>query len=365
LVLAIGVWNKVNGPLEEAQAGQILRLDGSLSLVRSALLVLLVLIGFVPVQAFARGTTAGTVIANQAELNFSQSGTGASVVRSNSVQFTVFEVIDVAVQALDGSSVPASSPDLQVPLTFKVTNIGNAPEAFRLERANLPAPGDFTPTPSSNGSIYLENGLQPGFQPSGPFADTRYVPGTNDLSLPPDGSGTVYLVSDFPGSLANGSVGRATLRAVSLTTGAAGSAPGKSLAGQGVAGALAIVGASSGIAEAGNSYVITGLRVVMTKTQVAVRAPNGGSELMPGAECDYLVDIQLQGTSGQIDDFSIEDPLPAVLRYVNNSLKINGVFKTDSADADEAQVINEKISIKLGRVSPSNRFLITYTTRLQ
>jgi hypothetical protein len=315
--------------------------------------------------ALARGTLAGTVIANQAELNFSQQGVGGAVVRSNSVQFTVFEVIDVAVQALDGSSVPTASPDLAVPLSFRVTNLGNAPEAFRMERAVLSAPGDFTPVASTSGSIFIENGLQPGFQSSGPYADTRYVPGTNDPSLLPDASYTIYLVNDFPANLANGNVGRAALRAVSLTTGAAGSAPGKALPGQGLGGTLAIVGASSGIAEASNSYVITGLRVVMTKTQIAVRSPNGGSDLMPGAECDYLVDIQLQGTSGQIDDFQIDDPLPAVLRYVSNSLKINGVGKTDLADGDEAQVVNEKISIKLGRVFPSNRFLITYTTRLQ
>ena len=313
----------------------------------------------------ARGTPAGTVIANQAELNFSMMGVGASVARSNSVQFVVFEVIDVLAQALDASSVPAASPDLLIPLTFRVTNVGNASESFRLERASLAAPGDFTPIPSPGGAIYIENGLQPGFQSSGPYADTRYVPGTNDLTLLPDASANIYLVSDFPGSLNNGSVGRASLRAVSLTAGAAGSAAGKTLPGQGVGGAIAIVGGSSGLAEAINSYVITGLRVVMTKTQVAVRAPNGGSDLMPGAECDYLVDIQLQGTSGPIDDFLIEDPLPAMLRYVTNTLKINGVAKTDLADSDEAQVINDKISIKLGRVAPINRFLITYTTRLQ
>jgi hypothetical protein len=316
-------------------------------------------------QAFARGTAAGTVISNQAELNYSQQGVFGAVARSNAVQFTVYKVIDVAVQSLDAGGVPTGSPDAAVPLSFKVTNLGNAPEVFRLERVVLSAAGDFTPTVSSAGSIFIENGLQAGFQASGPYADTQYIAGSNDLNLAADASYTVYLSSDFPSNLANGRQGRAAIRALSVTAAAAGSIPGTSVPSAASAGGFAIVGASRAVAEAIGSYVVTGLRLIMTKTQVAVRAPNGSSDLISGAECDYLVDIQLQGSTGNIDDVVVEDPLPATLRYLANSLKINGVAKTDLADADEAQVVNEKISIKLGRLVPSNRFSITYTTRLQ
>jgi hypothetical protein len=316
-------------------------------------------------EAVARGTPAGTVISNQAELNYTQQGFPGSVARSNAVQFTVHEVIDVAVQPLDAASVAIGSPDAAVPLTFKVTNFGNGPEVFRLERVALASTGDFTPVPSTVGAIFLENGLQPGFQSSGPYADTRYISGSNDLSLVADASTTVYLANDFAPNLANGQLGRSAIRAISVTPNAAGSAPGTSVPSAASAGGFAIVGSSSGIAESTGSYVVTGLRLIMTKTQVAVRAPNGSSDLMSGAECDYVVDIQLQGTSGNIDDVLLEDPLPITLRYLANSLKINGVAKTDAADGDEAQVINEKISVKLGRLVPSNRFTISYSTRLQ
>jgi trimeric autotransporter adhesin len=315
--------------------------------------------------AFGRGTPAGTVISNQAELQYSQQGVFGAVARSNTVQFTVYKVIDVAVQSLDAGGVPTGSPDAAVPLSFKVTNLGNAAEVFRLERVALSVVGDFTPTVSSTGSIFIENGLQAGFQASGPYADAQYVSGSNDLNLAADASYTVYLSSDFAANLANGRQGRAAIRAVAVTTGAAGSVPGTSVPSASSVGGFAVVGASRAVAEATGSYVVTGLRLIMTKTQVAVRAPNGSSDLISGAECDYLVDIQLQGSTGNIDDVIVEDPLPATLRYLANSLKINGVAKTDLADADEAQVVNEKISIKLGRLVPSNRFSITYTTRLQ
>jgi hypothetical protein len=328
-------------------------------------LVLAMLLWLAASEAFARGTPAGTVISNQAELQYSQQGVFGAVARSNTVQFTVYRVIDVAVQSLDAGGVPTGSPDAAVPLSFKVTNLGNAPEVFRLERVALAVVGDFTPTVSSAGSIFVENGLQAGFQASGPYADTQYVAGSNDLNLAADASYTVYLSSDFAANLTNGRQGRAAIRAVSVTAGAAGAVPGTSVPSASSAGGFAIVGASRATSEATGSYVVTGLRLIMTKTQVAVRAPNGSSDLMSGAECDYLVDIQLQGSTGNVDDVVVEDPLPPTLRYLANSLKINGVAKTDVADADEAQVVNEKISIKLGRLVPSNRFSITYTTRLQ
>jgi hypothetical protein len=320
---------------------------------------------FLHSEASARGTPAGTVISNQAELNFSQQGITGAVVRSNSVQFTVYKVIDVDVQSLDAGGVAIGSPDAAVPLTFKVTNLGNAPETFRLERVALASAGDFTPAVSSVGSIFIENGLQAGFQAGGPYADTRYIAGTNDLTMAADGTYTIYLVNDFAANLTNGLLGRAAVRAVSVTPGAAGSAPGTSVPSPTVVGGFALVGASSAVAESTGSYVVTGLRLVMTKTQVAVRAPNGSTDLISGAECDYVVDIQLQGSTGNIDDVLVEDPLPSTLRYIANTLKINGIAKTDVADSDEAQVTNEKISIKLGRLVPSNRFSITYTTRLQ
>lgn len=314
---------------------------------------------------FARGTNAGTVIANQAELRFSQGGIQGAVIRSNRVQFSVYEVIDVAVQSLDAASVASGSPDLNVALAFRVTNLGNAQGLFRLDRGIPIDPGDFAPTPARAGPIFIENGLQPGFQASGPFADTRYLPGINDLFLTPDGYNTIYVVSDFQSNLANGSLGRASLRAISTIPNAPGAVPGSSITKGATSSELAIVGASSSVGQAMSSYVITGTRVVMTKTQVAVRAPNGGTALIPGAECDYLIEIQVFGTNGEIEDFELDDPLPSSLNYRSNSLKINGVAKTDAPDTDEAQVINQRLTIRLGKLFPGNRFLITYSTLLR
>ncbi len=318
-----------------------------------------------PSSAQAKGTPAGTVIAHQVQLQFSSKSVTDLQTTSNAVQFVVQELIDVAVQWLDASAVATGSPDLSVPLTFQVTNLGNAPEGFRLERAALSSSGDFAPAAAVVGSLFIENGLQAGFQATGPNADTRYVAGVNDLNLAADAVATVYLVSDFPASLGTGAQGRAALRAISLTPGAAGTAPGKQITLPGGSAAGAVVGASGAMGEVAGAYLVTGLRLVMTKAQVAVRAGNGGTELVPGAECDYQIEVLLQGSSGQADDVVIDDPLPAQLRYVGNTLKLNGVPKSDASDADEGQVSADRITVRLGRMLPNQKHTITYTTRLQ
>ncbi len=328
--------------------------------------LLTVFVLFFSPLSFAKGTNAGTVIANQAELRFSQGGVNGAVVRSNSVQFTVIEVIDVAIQSLDATAVATGSPDQSVPLTFRVSNVGNALGTFRLERLAPANAGDFVPTVAAVGSVFIENGLQPGFQATGPFADTRYVAGSNDLVLAADAAQIVYLVSDFPANLVNGNIGRSTLRAISTIPGAAGTRPGNSVVVQSTTTPnTAIVGASSAVAESDSSYLVAGTRVVMTKSQVAVRAPDGGSALVPGAECDYLIEVIVYGSTGQVDDFQLDDPLPLTLSYVANSLKINGVGKTDLQDNDEAHVVAQRITIKLGTLFPTARFTITYTSRLK
>jgi hypothetical protein len=315
--------------------------------------------------ADARGTPAGTVITNEAHLNYSQGGVVGAVARSNTVQLTVHEVIDVSVQSLDAAGVATGSPDINVPLTFRVTNLGNALSSYRLDRVTPDRAGDFNPPPASVGAIFIENGLQPGFQATGPNADLRYISGVHDLSMAPDSSYTIYLVSDLQANLAEGHRGRSTLRATSNIAGAAGAAPGSLMTSVSSGGNGAVIGASSAVSQATGTYIVAGTRVVMTKTQVGVRAPDGGKSFIPGAQADYLIEILVLGTSGQITDFELVDPLPSNLRYVSNSLTINGTTKTDGLDTDEAHVVNEVLKVRLGTLLPGSRWLIAYSTRLQ
>lgn len=295
----------------------------------------LALAGFVTSAAFAAGTPAGTQIPNSATLNYSLNGQVASPITAVAPLVTVAEVINVLVTWQDGSSLPVNSPDTGKALRFLLTNIGNGSESFKLTRNNL-LPGDqFDPISTASGAIYLESGAQPGFQASGPNADTPYLPGSNDPELAADASRVIYLVSDMPVGLAAGNTGLVSLSAAATTAGAAGAVPGTTLAGLGTGGVDAVVGASRGVSTTNGSYIFSGLALAVVKTITGVVDPNGGVLVMPGAVLTYRVVLTLSGF-GVAENLNFSDPLPVNTSYVPASITVDGAARSDAADADNA-----------------------------
>ena len=188
-----------------------------LLLDKTSLVALLLLLSLNATQTKAAGTLAGTAIVNEATASYSVEGIAQPDVTSNIATFNVDELIDLTLTWQDGAPVSVNTPDVNDALTFLLTNIGNGPEAFSLSRNNLLAGDNYDPTNGSAGSLFLENGLSPGFQASGPNADTLYVAGVNDPNLAPDTAQIIYLNSNTPVGLTNGNTGNAQLNAASTT----------------------------------------------------------------------------------------------------------------------------------------------------
>lgn len=292
-------------------------------------------------------TPVGTAIANRATLSYSQGNAGVSVVSSNITSFVVQELTDVSVQWQDGSAVPAGSPDTARALTFSVTNTGNGQRDYTLEREPVAIAGQFVPQPAAIGVLYVENGLQAGFQAHGAFADRRYRI-ADALPVAAGASITVYVVSDIPADTASGSLGTLRLKAVSANAAIAAAAPGSTLAGAGAGGVDAVV--AHGQAHGDGSYEVSELVVTLEKTVTDVKDPLGGSTLMSGSRIGYRITARLLGT-GMAEDLVISDPLPAVLRYLPGSLRVNGSARTDIADNDGAQAAGNTITIRAGDVA--------------
>lgn len=325
--------------------------------------VLLWLALVLPQTVLAVGTPAGTVITNTATLSYGLAGVPQSDLVSSPVVVRVDEVIQPVLTWQDGVPVAVNSPGVNAALTFLLTNGGNGSEAFSLARVNGPAPipaGNYTPLDGTAGAIFLESGAQPGFQASGPNADTRYVPGSNDPVLAADGSVTVYVVSDTPLVTANAQ-GQVRLDAAALTPGVAGAAPGAGFAGLGQGGSTAVAGLSRGQAQAIGSYIASGLGLILTKGVDAVLDPAGGNILMAGSIVTYRLQASLTG-SGNALGLVITDPLPPEITYVPGSIAVNGVGKTDAADADNAQFItaSKTLSVSLGDVAAPATVVITF-----
>lgn len=326
-------------------------------------MALLALIYFPVKSAHAAGTAAGTTVSNMATLTYVIGIGPPSTATSNTVSFRVDEIIQPVLAWQDGTPVAVNAPGSNDVLTFLLTNSGNGPEAFGLTRTNGPAPlpaGNYTPLNGSIGSIYLESGSQAGFQAAGVNADTIYLPGTNDPNLAPNAGQIIYVISDTP-NVASNAHGDVLLTAASLTAGAAGALPGTALAGLGQGGGFAVVGSTRAQASATGSYIASGLGFVVNKTVLSVLDPQATTVVMPGAVMTYQIVATLSG-AGTATNLVITDPMPANTTYVPGSIVVNGIAKTDAADADNAQFITatQTVSVSLGNVAAPANVVITF-----
>jgi uncharacterized repeat protein (TIGR01451 family) len=277
-------------------------------------------------NAHAVGAPAGTPINNTATVDYTV-GTVTSTATSNTVSVVVAEKLDVNVTAPTVQTPVAPGTNGQV-LRFRIDNLGNGPEAFRLILNNALVTDNFDPVAASP-SIYIETVActTPG---AGVFeaTDVPNVAGS-EPSLNPDECRYVYVVNNIPASVVDGQIGQSSLTAEARTgTGAAGTV----FAGQGVAGTDAIVGTTLATDVAQGEYLVQGVTVTAAKTQT-VLDEFGGARPMPRATITYTVAVNAVGT-GTASASAFADNIPAGTTYVPGSLTLNGTPLTDNADAD-------------------------------
>ena len=297
----------------------------TLSLARPSLKTLLLAIALAASgsSAWAAGTPAGTVIDNQVQVSFVIGGTASSI-DSNTTSITVAERIDVSVTPLSPQTF-VSPGELNSSLLFRVVNIGNGNESFRLAVDSAVVGDDFDPVPATPGIYFDSDG-------SGTLSagDEPYTPGTNDPVLAPDAALDVLLVNDIPAAIGNGQIGRSELTATSLT---GNGAPGDAFPNQGDGGVDAMVGATGGLAADRADYVADDVQVSVVKS-VVVRDPDGGDAPVSGATLTYTVAIEVTN-SGTATNSVFADPIPTNTSFVASSISLNGSGLTD-APADDA-----------------------------
>ena len=321
--------------------------------------LLAVVVSLATFNAFAAGTPAGTPIANSATLTYSIGGLVGVPLTAVAPPITVAEVINVVLTWQDGTPVSVNSPDPGKALAFLLTNTGNGLETFRLTRNNAIAGDQFDPVSVSAGAVYLESGLQAGFQATGPNADIAYVAGVNDPALAADASRTIYLYSSVPAGQATGALGYASLMAASTTAGAPGAVPGATLAGLGQGGVDAVVGGSRAQAVAQGAYIVSGIALSVVKIVVAVQDPKGGALVMPGAVLTYRVTLALTGV-GIADNLSFSDPLPLATTFVPGSITLDGSARTDAIDTDNASFTAGAVAVVFGNTAAPSTHVIEF-----
>lgn len=300
----------------------------------------------------ASGTPAGTSIDNFATATWDGAG-GTQSTTSNLVKLRVDELLGVAVASSDPGPVPAANGDIGKVLKFQVTNAGNGSEAFVLSALSTVGGDDFDPALTSivvdtNGNGAYDAGV-----------DTVYVAGAGNPVLAPDASIAIFAVSTMPAIAADGA--RGTMR-LSATAATGSGTPGTLLAGLGQGGGDAVVGVTTGRAEADGAYLLASVAVAFVKTATTAD-PFGGIRALPGSVITYSLVATLTG-SGSLTNLKLSDTIPAGTAYQPGSLMLNGAALTDTADADGGLFAANAVSVTLPTAAAGSAHFVSFKVKI-
>lgn len=319
-----------------------------------------------PQPGWAVGTTAGTPISNSATLTYVIGAGPPSTATSNTVSFLVDKKVNLIVAEVSGSATSVSSGQTGAVTTFSVTNLGNDMQGFNL--TDSLASGNPAGAPPFATNNFSATGLAV-------FADTNnngiYEPlidtATSISNLAAGASRKVFIVGNIPATTLNGQQSVVSLLAtavVPVTMAALAPTTGPNTAGVDIVFADSAGVAAGDIARdakhsAYAAYLAGGVNLALNKSVASVLDPKGTAILMPGAVMTYQIVATLSGL-GTATNLVITDPLPANTTYMPGSIVVNGIAKTDAADADNAQFVTNTISVSPGNVAAPASVFITF-----
>lgn len=288
---------------------------------------------FLPHSAYSAGTAAGTLVKNQVEVSY-QVGSDPSAVyveRATDV-FTVSELIRSNVSALEPQGVGAGTPATNAVLSFQLTNTGNGNEPFLLTTREGLA-DQFKPVVTG---LWIESNGQPGWQSD----DTLYQASSGGVPLAADQSEIIYVVSDIPENLSDGSRSDVTLVSTSGTKGASSKLIGNSLDGLGDGGIEAVIAQNNARHQDMTHYTVSTVKLEVEKSILSIKDPYGTELSMPGSEVTYKIRLVASGV-GTANNLVIDDVVPESMTYKINSMTSDGNRMSDRQDNDIAHFDNE------------------------
>lgn len=299
--------------------------------------------------ALASGTAAGTRIENTAVATYALPSGGSGSVNSNTVSFTVDELLDVTVAWADGGDVVVQPGLSGRVLSFLVSNTGNGSEAFALSARNTLSGDNFDP---SAFAIFLDSNSDGDYDPG---IDQAYVPGSGEPIISADGAITVFVVSTIASGEADNS--RAGLDLVAQAVTGTGT-PGTTFAGLGTGGGNAVVGSSGADGLDDGYYRVSASTVSFVKSQ-SIIDPFGGTTTVPGSTITYTLVATVNG-SGTLAGLSIADAIPMGTNYIPGSLTLEASQLTDAIDSDRGEFTGTAISVRAGDVPAGQTRTITF-----
>ena len=298
-----------------------------------------------PSPARAAGTASGTTINNSATVDYDVLAVAQTTVNSNVASFLVDNKIDLTVATTDGAAVSVVPGQTDGVLTYSVTNTGNTVQDYSLTAAAAAGvifgvTDNFNP---DNVEVYVDGN-----------ANDTYESGSDTATyideLAADATITVFIVSDFALSQADGDAalydlvaqtavgGTASSQGADITTddSAAADIPGTVQrvfadgAGTGDA-------ANDGQHSSRDAYEVVTATIAAVKSAAVISDPiNGGSnpKAIPGATIRYTITVTNSG-SEDADAVVTVDAIPTNCTYSAGTITLDTVSKTDAGADDE------------------------------
>lgn len=309
-------------------------------------------------QALALGTDAGTVISNQASVDYDVSGVDQTDIVSSPADdpgsglpttFVVDRRVDFELIEVDGAHTsPVAPGQADVVAAFTLSNDGNAIMDFRLDVADFAGSvhGIGDSTDLTNYRIRVANGDGPGGVPV--LGDLDYVD-----ELAEDGVVEIYVFADAPSTVTNGQYANIQLTATAADDANAIATPGVldgDLAESPGADDPDVIESvfadadNDGVEQAEDGYAIVSASLAITKDSAVISDPFGSGKALPGAVIEYT--IVIDNTAGATaaenvvltDNIQIPDVIFEDEAYgANQDVSIDGAFcNADPGDTTPA-----------------------------
>lgn len=297
-------------------------------------------------SVFAAGTTAGTLIGNQATVNFKVGGTSQPPVSNATTTFLVDRKINLTVAQVGGSVSVAPGSSDQV-MAFTVTNTSNASLDFGLSATNDANPADdFDPT---NIRVFVDSNGNGTYEPA---TDTSLFLD----EIPADAVRTVFVVSNIPVGQINAQTAGITLTATAKESGTP-SSEGLSVTqtvGADTQNAVDTVfadgaGDTDGVRDGKHSddniYTVLAAGITVLKTATIISDPFNGTssptvfpKAIPGAVIEYCIQVQNPAGGATATDVTVTDPVPVNTTFVSGSIFAGGTVTGAVCNADGTPV---------------------------
>ncbi len=307
--------------------------------------------------AFAVGTAASTSITNKATVNYTVGTVAQTAIESSptgnstpgvgngaNTAFVVDNKVNLTVTELSGTFTTVSPGQSAAVTEFRVTNTGNAPQAYQLAASNLTGGtvfGNTDNTDVTGVSVFVDSNNNGTYEP---LLDTA----TSIATLAADANVRVFIVANVPLTATNGQF--ANVRLIAST--AVNNTPGTLVTettgaesptvvdvvfadGTGTAGEVARDGKYS----ADDEYKVQSAALSIQKSSTVISDPfnlTTNPKAIPGAVVEYAIALTNSGTLAA-SAVSIDDPLPANTAFQQNS------YSTGTRD----------VSITVGAAAPT------------